>query len=249
MKAETTEVKKSRHWALKVPAFVFKFCIGILLAIYVYFGTGAAMALYKINTYRAQDISVLAVELDEVAKGDGDPMHAVDWIRSRPLAETGRLIDIVTPKSMPLGADLFFEFYRRELALNKPEEAYFWMQMGRFRLVYEIIRCGADPDRAGAYNLIFKNMHSPQTDELLRTHPEMLKKTAQRVLDFDAKYPAHDDPALICKPILGQYQAPADEVSWESYRQQLRKHTAQQFADKPVKAQANVPTKKDTHSK
>lgn len=238
MKAEKPPLKEQRSRLYRLCRFLVKLIVAVVFIIYVYVGMAATTELYKRNQYRAQDISVLYGELDEVAQGSGDTRQIAEWLRARPLAETDKLIDVVTPKSSSLGPDVFFEFSRRELKLGKPEESLFWTQLGRFRLLFDLIRCGADPDRIKIYSTIFERMHSDQTDALLRAHPELMKKTAQRVLDFDAKYPAHDNPDLICKPVNGKFQLPTDEINWEGYRQLLRKHTSAQFKSLPDKAKS-----------
>jgi hypothetical protein len=235
MEAEKPPLKKPRNWLVRLLRFVLKFFVAILVVLYVLAGTAATKELYKRNEYRAQDISTLDPLLDEFAQNSapesgmadgGDAAHVEGWIKARPLAETDKLIEIVSPKSAVLGPNVFFEFSRRELQLQKPEEAFFWMQLGRFRFLFDLIRCGADPDSTKVFDPVFSRMHAEQTDSLLRAHPEVLKKTAQRVLDFDAKYPAHDNPALICKPVSANFQLPTEELNWEGYRQLLRKHTA-----------------------
>jgi len=238
MEVEKPLSHKPRNWVFRLLRVVLKFIVAVVFIIYVYVGMAATITLYKKNEYRAQDISVLYGALDEVAQGNGDPKRVTAWIKARPLSETDKLIEIVSPKSAALGPEVFVEFSGRELQMQKPEEAFFWMQLGRFRLLFDLIRCGANPDRIKIYDPIFSHMHSNQTDDLLRAHPELLKKTAQRVLDFDTKYPAHDNPALVCKPISADFRLPTEELNWESYRQVLRKHT-EDFLNQAEKPKSN----------
>ena len=114
MEAEKPPQKKPRSWPFRLLRFIFKCIVAVVFIIYVYVGMAATTELYKRNQYRAQDISILYGELDEVAQSGGDSMHIAEWLRARPLAETDKLLEVVTPKSAALGPDVFFEFSRRE---------------------------------------------------------------------------------------------------------------------------------------
>ena len=229
----SAEKTSSRKWTKRLLLLPLRLLAATLLLVYVLIGMNAATAVYKRFIYGGQDISALDTNLDTAAQS-GDYSMVLDWIKSRPLAETDKLIEMISPKSAGMGADVFFEIFRRERLLGHPEEALFWIQLGRFRLIYDIIRCGGEPEDAKVFDPAFKRMHSGETDDFLRAHPEALKKTAQRVLDFDTKYPAHNDPAAACKAVTRQL--PADEINWEGYHQMLRKHT-EEFAGRPEKAQ------------
>lgn len=235
------EGKSIRRFVFLPFRLAFQIFIAVLLFIYVVFGTGAVLTLYKRNIYQSQDVSSLEMDIDEATES-GDSRTVAEWLRARPLAETDRLVDVITPKSAGLGANVFFEISRRQLALGRTEEALFWMELGRFRLLYDIIRCGAEPEAIDIFDPAFKNMHTSETDALLRAHPALLKKTAQRILDFDAKYPAHDKPEIICKAVLPPTQLPAAEINWEGYHQVLRQHT-EEFLKSPDKAKATVKKK------
>ena len=224
------EKQPSRKWVKRILLLPLRILVAVLLVAYVLIGMDAARAVYKRFIYGGQDISSLDTNLDTAAQS-GDYSIVLDWVRSRPLAETDKLIAIISPKSAPLGADIFFELFRRERVLDHPEEALFWMQMGRFRLIYDIIRCGGEAEDVKVFAPAFAHMHSEATDNFLRAHPEALKKTAQRVLDFDTKYPAHNDPAYTCKAVVPK-GLPADEINWEGYHQMLRKHT-EEFVEHP----------------
>jgi len=221
--------------------FAFRFLVVVVLLGYVFIGMAATNALYKRNMYRGQDMSSLYADIDDVAQG-GDSKIVTAWLIARPLAETDKLVEIITPKSAALEPAVFFEISRRQLALGRPEEALFWLQLGRYRLVYDIIRCGAEPDAIAIFDPVFKRMHVQATDDLLQAHPELLKKTVQRVLDFDAKYPAHDNPLGICKAVLPKFALPAEEINWEGYHQLLRKHN-QDFLNGTDKAKVPVQKK------
>ena len=236
------ETDKPRRFIFRLLKIVFNIFAALVLFVYVFIGMGATNELYKRNLYRSQGLSYLYTAIDDAAES-GDSRPVADWLKARPLAETDKLAGIITPKSPGLGPAVFFEIARRQLALGRTEEALFWMELGRFRLLFDIIRCGAEPEAIAVFDPTFKRLHTPETDALLRAHPALLKKTAQRVLDFDAKYPAHDNPASICKAINAPTQLPTEEINWEGYRQLLRRHN-EEFVKSPDKARAAVEKKK-----
>lgn len=237
---QPSAAKTSTYWMLLPFRFALKLLIFAVFIIYVFIGTSATEELYTRTMYRAQDISTIPQAIDEAEQNGGDRSAVTALLKARPLAETDKLVEIITPKSPPLESSVFFDISQREFHLNRPEEALFWMQLGRYRLRYDILRCGAEADSVKAFDKLLNAVPSTNVDDLLRAHPELLKKSLQRVLDFDAKYPAHDNPARVCKILTPEL--PADEINWEGYRQMLRKHT-EDFLNAPDNTTAPVEKK------
>jgi hypothetical protein len=231
------EKKSAKRFIFLLFRLAFRLVAGLLLIIYIFFGINAAKDLYKRDMYRSQDVSYLAADLDKASES-GDSRMVVSWLKARPLQETDKLVDIITARSAVLGADVFFEISRREKALGRSEEALFWLELGHFRLLYDVIRCGAEPKDADVFAPVFRRIQS-QSAELLHGDTALLKKTVQRILDFDTKYPAHDNPGFICQAITPEL--PADEINWESYHRALRKNTEELLKDP---AKVNIPAEK-----
>jgi hypothetical protein len=131
---------------------------------------------------------------------------------------------MLTPKSAIVGPPVFFEIFRREMKLDRPEEALFWLQLGRYRLWFDLVRCEQGEEGAKSFDRILDIFSVQEMTGLMQQHPELLKKTLQRVLDFDAKYPADDDPVQICKFLSPK--PPATANLWGAYRSSLRRKTA-----------------------
>jgi hypothetical protein len=218
------KIAKTFDWKF-MPRLALKILVICVFLLYIIFGTTATFALYKKKMYSEQDIKSLYTVIS-TATESGNPMAVAIWLNARPLEETDKLVQMITPKSAVLDFSTFFEIFRRELRLGRPEEALFWLQLGRFRVRYDILRCGADPDKVKNIDQILNVMPSQTIDTLLEEHPEDLKKSLQQVLDFDAKYPAHDNPVRICKAI--GILLPAAEDQWEGYRRVLRR-SAEKF--------------------
>ena len=208
-----------------------RFLIAVVLFFYVSVGATAAISLYKKYIYRAQDIDTInTIIVDSVDNKNLLPVTA--WLNARPLAETDKLVDMITTKTGALESGTFFEIFRRQLKLGRPEEALFWLQLGRYRLRYDIIRCKAGPESTKLFDNMLNLRPSPAIETLLKKHPEMLKKALQRVLDFDANYPASDDPTLVCQAISPD--PPVDDGDWAGYRRTLRERT-EDFIKSPDK--------------
>jgi hypothetical protein len=227
--------KTTAYWLLLPFRLLWKIFIVVLFLCYLFIGMASTIDLYTRNLYRAQDIDALYTVIDDAVQRE-DLKNVTVWLRTRPLAETDRLVEMITPKSAPLEPGTFFEIAQRQLKLGRPEEALFWLQLSRYRLRYDTVRCGAEPERIKAFDKIFNLMQFPATNALLQAHPEKLKESMQRVLDFDAKYPVHDNPAAVCKSL--SVELPVDEFNWEGYHKLIRRQT-EDFIKGMDKAKAN----------
>ncbi|MBU6474345.1 MAG: hypothetical protein KGQ70_00130, partial [Alphaproteobacteria bacterium] len=142
---------------------------------------------------------------------------------------------LLAPKSGALDAPVFLVIFRRELVLGRPKEALFWLQLGRFRLRYDLLRCGGTPGDARNFDALLSAAPSPQIDAFLRAHPAEMKGSLRRVLAFDAQYPAANDPARFCK-IAVPGGTPASRDEWPLYRAALRRQTEEFIARKTAAA-------------
>jgi len=206
--------------------FILKFFIIILMAVYVFIGFFSSITLFKMEISKRQDISTLSAVIKKAVAEDR-PNDVYAWMHYRPLAETEALIAIITPESSRLGTNTFLELSRRQMQRGRKEDALFWAQLARYRLRYDALRCGA-PDSTETLNRILQLFSSPQIQDLLQKHPELVKKSVQQVLDFDSQHPARNSPAFVCTALdritkSGRPQVP--EEQWENIRLTLRSVT------------------------
>lgn len=199
-----------------------KLAVLALMLLYVFIGSIAAQTAYSRYLYSRQDIETLPAFIKESVE-NGNAALVTVWMNARPPEETDALLRIVTPLSAELQPMAFFELFRREQARGRMEEALFWLQLGRYRLRYDALRCGGKPEDAQALEKPLKALPSKKMEAYLHANPGMLKKALQRVLDFDAQYPAHDDPTHLCQAVHNS--VPYAEPSWEMWRKQLRQST------------------------
>lgn len=206
--------------------FLKTFLLGFVWIIfigYILLGIQATATLFK--TMSARKMPVSAVEnVVETATRMQQPQTVTAWIQRRPQGDTDELIRLVTPISGGLDSTVFFEFSMRRLRQDKVEDALNWLQLGRFRLKYDAVRCGAP----NAYEAIERQLakYSPQRiADLLEKHPELVKKSVRWAMDFDAKYPAANNPERICtiaEKLSGSDYPAMPEEQWVVERNNLR---------------------------
>ncbi len=222
-KYDVTWEKFKKSWEYRSLAFIGKFFGFVFLICYVYVGGQSFLMLVQKDINKRHDVQALhAVILESVAEDNLGRITA--WVKLRPESETEEIINILTPESGSLEASVFFELSRRRLLQEKMEEALFWSQLGRYRLRYDVLRCGAGSsvEKIGKLLNFFA---APAIDDFLAQDPGHLSKSLHQVLDFDKKYPARNSPALLCKAISrmerdGATPVPPDE--WGRVRDTLR---------------------------
>lgn len=207
----------------RILKLILKGAAVFLLVTYVLMGLSYAIRVAKIEINRQQSLSTLQNVIRE-AVDSNKPQDVATWIRMRPVTETEAITDIIIPNSGALEAGTFITLSLRNLRIDKPEDALFWLQMARYRMRFDALRCQAGA-AAPSYEALLAAMTPAQIDRLLVKHPELVKKSVQRVMDFDAKYPAANAPDYTCK-MLGDIArhplAPIPREKWEAVRKSLR---------------------------
>lgn len=221
-------------WMLRPVYFVLRFFIAAFFIFYVMFGVFSTIHWAKGELNKRQDVSRLADVISRHVQ-EGTPEEVVDWVRFRPLNETSEIINIITPESAVLDFRLFFELATRQLRLGNTEDSLFWTQLGRYRLRYDLERCGV-PDSLEWFGKFLVLSESPAIKDLLAQRPELVKKSVKQVLDFDKKYPAHNNPQTLCTSL--QKLSKDKEVltvpmsEWEKVRHHLQRNT-EKFLNNP----------------
>ncbi|MBI3441130.1 MAG: hypothetical protein HY052_04915 [Proteobacteria bacterium] len=226
-------------WIVRPLIFIGKFFIIVFFIFYVFVGVSATITLVQEELNRQQDVGAL-VDVIRKSVGENRLNDVTAWVRFRPLAETQTLIGMITPDSGKLGPDMFFELYRRQLQQDRLEDALFWLQLARYRLRYDTLRCGGSGG-IDVFDQILNLISSKKIENLLQQHPELVKKSVQQVLDFDAQYPAVNRPDFVCKlanKLKKSNASPGPKEQWERIRLNLRANTEaalKQMDGKPSK--------------
>lgn len=210
----------------RIMKLILKAAVVFLLVTYMVMGLSYAIRIAKIEINRRQDLSALQSVIRE-AVDSNKPEDVATWIRARPFSETQAITDIVIPNSGALEAGTFLTLSVRTLRADKPEDALFWLQLARYRMRFDTLRCQAGM-AAQSYEELLAAVTPAQIGKLLQAHPELVKKSVQRVMDFDAKYPAANAPDQTCSMLSRMTRkefAPLPRAKWEAVRKTLRLST------------------------
>lgn len=200
----------------------------LIMGFAVYMATNAVAAWKwaQVKWVRTQDISRLDALLKEAAARD-DFSWAGTWMADRPLADTDELVARSAPYSAALPVFVFFDFSDRADRRGDSRGADLWNMIAHYRLRFDLLRCGLDDGVAqgraffDVLALLHKNYYRDIPNETRR-------RLARKVLDFDEKYPAADNPAPLCKLLARINHAdytPLQRSEWESFRRGLRYST------------------------
>lgn len=203
--------------------WLYKFLILVMFIVYIIAGCQASWTLFKSALINLQDVTALHSIIEKNIRKDRIK-SITEWVHRRPLSETETLIDIATPKSGYLESSIFFEFSNRLLRQGKTRDALFWAQLGRYRMRYDALRCGSlnSPE---FFDKILSHFVHYKLIALMKLNPEIVKESVRQVLDFDAKYPARNNPTSICNVFnkLKRNGAPlASKDQWERIHRNLR---------------------------
>ncbi len=210
-------------WEVYGLRLIVRFLVMLFFILYVLLTVQGAMAWVKMSWIRSQDFSRLATLVAAAEKMD-DFSKVEDWIRLRPLSETDEIMKQLEPVTSQLPGTVFNEYTMRLQRLKRDEEVLFWHQYARFRLRYDALRCGV-PDSANIVSAIQTLFPNEVSGQQIADNPALVAKSIRQVLDYDAKYPARDNPFALCKSLNKMHNADypmSPPESWADVRYTLR---------------------------
>lgn len=244
-----TALKESikNSWEVRSLRFIFRmiivlFCVGYLLLTF-----GGAVNWGTMKWVRAQPLENLTSYAAENIKA-GTPEKISRWIRFRPAEERPRIIDMLKPSASGLESPTFMMFAQWEDDAGHIDESLFWHQFARYRMRYDALRCGfvsATDDMTGLLALV------PQEHmrKAVEKDPNFTAKSIQKVLDFDANYPAQNNPRNICGQLAQLNRLTktrmVGEDKWAEIRHTLRSVTESSLQDMKKKTAAPQEKKKN----
>jgi len=208
----------------RILAFIIKFFIIIILIAYVVIGVSATISLFQRDIVQRGDISEI-YNIVEEADSSGDYKSLLLWLKYRPLEDTDILIKASNSKSSNMPTKAFFTIAARKIKQGDNKEALFWLQLSKYRLRYDVLRCGAQESTKTIDGLLSAILPSSLRKLLEDAQPEQMRETVKRVLVFDKKYPAKNDPEYICKAVNSFEKGSVikiDKEGWDNLRYQLR---------------------------
>ncbi len=224
MTAQKNSFKNS--WEVRSVLFILRFMAVLLCLMYLLLTSGGVANWAMMKWVRFQPLSDLdAYATENIEKGT--PEKIISWLSLRPADDRSEMIHILTPKIGGLAPSSFMFFAKWEKDLGHEDESMFWYQFARYRYRYDALRCGvasATDDLTGILDL----GHRQDMEKAEKEDPDFTRKSVQRVLDFDAQYPAHNNPGEICTQIAKINNVEAKivpEEAWAPIRHTLRSVT------------------------
>lgn len=195
---------QERSWELKSVFFVFRAAGALFFVAYLLMTVYASYAWVWIKWAQHYPVTHVVKAADTYLNKEGDPPKLLKWMSARPAHEHDdiiRLLDVYTPK---MDANAFFLFSKWARAERKMDDARFWWMMGNFRMRFDLIRCGGDAVKF--MGDLMEESSAEQEAYLFRGDADLKKKTLQRVLDYDAKHPARNNPTYLCQALWRLHQ-------------------------------------------
>jgi hypothetical protein len=223
----TAEADKSkRGWEYRSGRFVLR-AAGVLFFIgYVFTAAPMAWTWSWSAHYKSEPLSALDGRIEK-ALSSPNQSELLAWVNLRDKIEREIIREKLEPHTGYLDPFLFLFYSRWAVEDLQAEEIIFWHMYARYRLRYDALRCGA-PDSVINMRGLLQLMPTGYIDAILERWPHLLKPAIQRVLDYDAEYPAANNPARICEVIYnieGYTYRTADRKHWAAIRHTLRKQT------------------------
>lgn len=188
-----------RTWEYRVISFSLRFMLALAVIMYLLVALPSLWPWAQQQWVRLQDASRFEVLLDR-ARDSGDHRAAFHWLRNRPLSETAQHAALIDARAGELPA-LFMQWPARAAQLQQDAHGTeFWNAYYRYRLRYDILRCGNPEliERMQELNAFVLQMYG-MPDPLQGAQDEnRLPDVLQSVLDYDAQKPAANPPQMTC---------------------------------------------------
>lgn len=183
----------------------------------------------KIKWIRAQPLEQMEQVVTQYAMTD--PKKIENWFMYRPRSESRALLDRMPAVSAQLPALVFINLAQRAHALGDMAEKNFLIQLARYRFRYDALRCG-DPTSVETSQELVQRAYAHAPEFLAPLSMTETIALTRRVIDFDTKYPAENNPQVTCDMLktLRQWRrensgiryAPAPPENWPDIRFNLR---------------------------
>ncbi len=190
--------------------------------------------------YKSQPLShldtLIAKELNSP-----DQSQFMAWVHLRPAYEREEIQKKLEPHSAKLDPFFFLLFSQWEADKLDIEKTVFWHFYARYRVRFDALRCGA-PDSVKNVDGIMSLMPEGHITATVQRWPHLIPASIQEVLDFDARQPAANNPARICRIVYeleGHNFAIASPERWQQIRHTLRARTELSLAE--MRRQLNMP--------
>ena len=222
-------------WEYKTLAFILRAIVAVVVVMYLIFALPSIWAWAQTAYVRTQPpeqaVNLMATAIDS---GAFEPL--VDWLRRRPQAEIDQHAQLVEDNISEVPFIFIGWPLQAAAARDDVEAMLFWQMLTRYRMRFDLLRCG-NPVLIERTNQLVQSLapFQPGAEALaaIERDPQRLAAILQKVLDYDAKNPARNDPRHTCESFksLTQINAvPMPREGWANARHILRLVTEEAVA-------------------
>jgi hypothetical protein len=230
-------------WEYKTLRFILRAVLAVAVVFYLLLTLPFVWPWAKTQYVRHQPPARFA-ELVGAGIASGDFTPAMDWLSRRPRAERPLHIPVIRDNVTVLPPALLAWLGEDARARGDIDGLRFWQMMVRYRMRYDLVRCGNPTLVAKVNELLAEvakfNIYGDQRvlAEVERD-PAQLADLLQKVLDFDAQNPMRNDPRTTCESMKGLSKityTPMPPEGWAQSRHILRLATEHGIAELRQKA-------------
>lgn len=243
--------KAKNSWEFSTGKIILRIAAGLFFVSYLAFTGPLAWQWAWSAYYKSQPLSHLDTLIAEDLNSD-DQSQFMAWVHLRPAYEREEIQKKLEPLSAKLDPFFFLLFSQWEAEKLEIEKTVFWHFYARYRVRFDALRCGA-PDSVKNVDGIMSLMPEGHITATVQHWPHLIPVSIEEVLEFDARMPAENSPARICRIVYeleGRNFKAADRERWQQIRHTLRSRTelslAEMWQELRQRAAAPAPTPEPT---
>lgn len=221
-----------RSWEIRSLFFIMRIMAVLFFISYLIFASGSSWVWIKMKWVRHQPVEQVTERAEAYIKA-GKGEKVLEWVSLRHPSDRPVIMEKLAPLVSELDSALFLNYSQWTARAGDMDQAIFWTQYARYRLRFDALRCGIDSsvnDMTGLLELAsIKGVR-----ETIDKNPDIVGKSLQQVMDFDAKQPAANDPKSLCKKLADLNQTTARVMpreNWAETRHMLRLVTEKAIRD------------------
>lgn len=130
------------------------------------------------------------------------PERLRGWLGMRRASEADIILPLLEEHIGKLEGLTFIIFSDWMLQQGRMDEALFWRQYARFRIHYDVIRCGSR-EATELVNDVLNAFSRPDIQRMLEQRPALIVSSLKETLAYDRKHPVENDPVAFCRTIVG----------------------------------------------
>lgn len=223
-------------WEYKSIAFILRAVVFLIVLFYALFATTAIWEWTKTAWVRHQPITRAETLMAE-ARATGDFDALTKWLQRRQQSELQSHAQLIEDNVEEVPFTLFSWPIQATAAAQDLDGTLFWQMFSRYRLRFDLIRCG-NPVLLDKISTLMRGLAAfqPGADALaaIERDPQKLADLLQKVMDYDAVHPARNDPDHTCSqfgPLTDIKGTPMPRETWAQARHLLRMVTEQSIAE------------------